>query len=69
MTVEDPSVIDQVTRSKDGSVVTLDIVEIRSFGLVPEQPAQITDKINRYLEIIQTGEVHEHVPQARGTCS
>lgn len=66
MTVEDPSVIDQVTRSKDGSVYTLDMVEIRSFGLVDEQLEQITNKINRYVELIQTGEVYEHVPEARG---
>jgi hypothetical protein len=66
MTVEDPSMIDQISKNDDGSIYTLDVVEVRSFGYVREQLDQITANINSYAQIIQSGKLYEHVPQARG---
>ncbi|GAA2441768.1 hypothetical protein GCM10010191_67540 [Actinomadura vinacea] len=66
MTVEDPDSIDQITASEDGSSYTLVMVETRSFSGSEEQNDQILDKINLYLEVIQTGQLLEQFPDMRG---
>ncbi|GLY92146.1 hypothetical protein Airi02_100740 [Actinoallomurus iriomotensis] len=66
MTVEDPTIVDQVTRSEDGTRYTLVMVEPRPLAMSDEQVRQITEKINRYIEIIVSGELYEKFPHARG---
>jgi hypothetical protein len=66
VTVEDPTVVDQVTRSEDGTSYTLVMVEPRPLEMSEEQVQQIVTKVNRYIDIIRSGELYEKFPDARG---
>jgi hypothetical protein len=66
VTVENPDVIDQITRSEDGTVYTLDMIESRGFGESQEQLQQLITKVNSYVEAIQTGKLVEYYPEISG---
>ncbi|WP_018657420.1 DUF6572 domain-containing protein [Actinomadura flavalba] len=66
MTVENPDSIDQITVNNEKSVYTLDMVETRPFTDSEAQREQIAEKINLYLEVIQTGQLYEQFPDIRG---
>lgn len=66
MTVENPDSIDQITVSDDGSSYTLVMVETRPFDGTEAQHDQIMEKINLYLEVVQTGQLLEQFPDMRG---
>jgi hypothetical protein len=66
VTVEDPTTIDRVTKSDDGTRYTLVMVEQRPLEMSDEQVEQILRKVNRYLQAILSGELYQIFPDARG---
>jgi hypothetical protein len=66
VTVENPDVIDQITRSEDGSAFTLDMIESRDFSGSQEQLEQLVAKVNSYVEAIQTGRLVQQYPEMAG---
>jgi hypothetical protein len=66
VTVENPDAIDQITRSEDGAVYTLDMIETRPLTGSQEQLQQLIEKINGYVEVIQTGRLLEAYPEMQG---
>jgi hypothetical protein len=66
VTVENPDSIDSVTLSADGRRYHLLMTEERLFADSDEQFLQLMEKINAYAEFIQTGQLYNHFPEARG---
>jgi hypothetical protein len=66
VTVEEADRIDSVTLSADGGSYRLLMTEVRPFEDSDEQFTQLMEKVNAYVEFIQTGQLYDRFPEARG---
>ncbi|GAA4200996.1 DUF6572 domain-containing protein [Actinocatenispora rupis] len=66
MTVRDGDTVDSITRSADGTAVTLLMIEDRAFDGSRQQVEQVVAKVNTYLRFIQTGQIHRELPDTLG---
>lgn len=66
MTVEDPDLVDSVTRSRDTGGYALLMLEERPFDGSATQVDQLRAKINAYVEYLQLGQFAEDYPAAVG---
>jgi hypothetical protein len=65
MSIEDTQVIDIISMSKDGSSVTLTATDHLDWG-GKEHLMMIQDKLNSYLSFVESGEIFESYPNAKG---
>jgi hypothetical protein len=66
VTVADPYVIDGIMESADEQTYVLLITEERPFHDSNEQVDQLTEKINTYVTYIESGQLHNDHPRAKG---
>ena len=65
MTVENPSVVDEVTQNDDGTEFILGMYETRPLDGNETQLQELLTKVNFYADVIETGMFVERFPQAR----
>lgn len=65
MSVEDSNVIDIIHSEKDGGCVTLTVTDHLEWG-DGEHLLKLQDKLNKYLAFVESGEVFEKYPAAKG---
>jgi len=66
MTIEDVTVIDEITVSPDGRTYELLMTEERRFGPGEEQYQQLAAKIDNYVTFLQQGQLQEQYPESAG---
>jgi hypothetical protein len=66
MSVEQPNVIDVVSRDKNGRIV-LSISDHLDWENTREHLVILQEKINAYLNFVDSGQVYEMYPEARGS--
>jgi hypothetical protein len=66
MAVDDPTVLDQVWKSKDDSGYTLVMYETRPLDGSTEQIDQLMAKVNSYIDAVRAGKINELYPDAAG---
>jgi hypothetical protein len=66
MTVEDPKVVDFVSLEPDGGHLVLTISDHLDWQNELEHILALQDKVNRYLDFLESGEVFETCPDGRG---
>lgn len=64
--VENPMLLDLVTRDAAADRVVLVMIERRAWGASPRQFAQIEEKINRYLGYVLDGFLVQQYPKYEG---
>ena len=65
MAVDQPKVIDIVSRDKDGNIV-LTISDHLDWSDAQQHLEVLQDKINTYLTFVESGEIYEKFPAAKG---
>jgi hypothetical protein len=63
MAVDERNVIDFVSTGKDGTV-TLSIADHLSWADEPQHLYQLQEKLNRYMDFVNSGELAEKFPEA-----
>jgi hypothetical protein len=66
MSVDQKDVVDALSRSHDGSEVTLTISDHLDWSQPLEHVFTLQEKINSYLAFIESGQVLETFPDAKG---
>jgi hypothetical protein len=64
--VENPKVVDLISRDADSGAVVLAMLERRPWGAAPDQIKQIQDKFNSYLAYVVAGHLEREYPQYAG---
>ena len=65
MSVDNSSVVDAIGTEKDGSIVTLTVTDHLEWGN-DEHLYKLQEKLNTYLAFIESGEILETYPEAKG---
>ena len=66
MTIENPEVVDAIGLERDSGVVALTISDHLEWDSADEHLRVLQDKINRYLDFIEKGELLDSYPLAAG---
>ncbi|WP_431067660.1 DUF6572 domain-containing protein [Methylotuvimicrobium sp.] len=65
MSIEDAQVIDIISSAPDGNSVTLTVTDHLEWGN-SEHLIKIQDKLNTYLSFMESGEIYNSYPKAKG---
>ena len=65
MSVDNSQVVDAIGTEKDGTGVTLTITDHLEWGN-GEHLLKLQDKLNKYLAFIESGEIYDSYPSAKG---
>ncbi len=65
MSVDNSQVVDAIGTEKDDTVVTLTITDHLEWGNV-EHLLKLQNKLNKYLAFIESGEIYDAYPSAKG---
>lgn len=58
--------VDVVTMSADGSTIILSLVETRTWDSTGQHLIDLQAKVNAYLDFVETGQLVERYPEAKG---
>jgi len=65
MSLDQPDVVDLVTESPAGEIALI-MSDTGRWDGSPERVLQLQDKLNTYVEFVESGELYERYPEARG---
>lgn len=66
MSVEDPGVVDIISLDKQTGCVTLTISDHLDWTDTAQHERLLEEKLNKYLAFVESGEILERYPEARG---